>query len=88
VSADTNEIVTVDYRRSVEPVTNTTNHFDDCYNRDAYGWYDEKIDAYRVERGSIINLVLEGNRAVRASVTVSSTTYSSAGAASLASATA
>jgi hypothetical protein len=69
-NADTNELVTVDYRRFVEPAEGGTYPavYESCSNRGAYGWYDEKIEACRVERRAINSLVLEGNRAVRKSI--------------------
>ena len=61
-NAQTAELVTVDYERSVEPGTG----YGDC-NRGAYGTYDAATGSCEVFRRTLNSLVLEGEQAVRRS---------------------
>lgn len=60
-NAETSELVTMDYERSVE-----AGDYGDC-NRGAYGWYDEQQASCVVFRRSLNSLVLDGDSAVRRS---------------------
>jgi hypothetical protein len=67
-NAETGEIVTVDYERTVEPTDATPeNVYNDC-DRGAYGWFNTEIGACEVFRRSVSSLVLEGDQAVRRSL--------------------
>jgi hypothetical protein len=62
-NADTNELVTIDYGRSVEEATSEG----DCYARGSGGWFDTSFRRCQVTRRSLNSLLLEGDRALRKS---------------------